>query len=175
MQLAAAGWDVTAVDNAEQRLKRVRENLTRTRLKAKLVNGDALTFSDDPYDAVLLDAPCSATGIFRRHPDVLHRVRPRVIAQMAERQQAMLARAAGLVKPGGVLVYSVCSLEPEEGERVADAFLASHASFAADPVKPAELPAGLLPDKDGRVRILPGALAEQGGADGFFVARFRRG
>ena len=75
----------------------MRENLTRTRLKAKLVNGDALTFSDDPYDAVLLDAPCSATGIFRRHPDVLHRVRPRAIAQMAERQQAMLARAAGLL------------------------------------------------------------------------------
>jgi len=175
MQLAAAGWDVTAVDNADQRLKRVRENLTRTRLKAKLVNGDALTFSDDPYDAVLLDAPCSATGIFRRHPDVLHRVRPRAIASMAERQQAMLARAAGLVKPGGVLVYSVCSLEPEEGERVADAFLASHAGFTADPVSAAELPAGLLPDKDGRVRVLPGALAEQGGADGFFVARFRRG
>ncbi len=174
MQLAAAGWDVTAVDNAEQRLKRVRENLTRTRLKAKLVNGDALTFNDEPYDAVLLDAPCSATGIFRRHPVVLHRVRPRAIAQMAERQQAMLARAAGLVKPGGVLVYSVCSLEPEEGERVADAFLASHASFAVDPVGPAELPVGLLPDKDGRVRVLPGALAEQGGADGFFVVRFRR-
>ena len=87
----------------------------------------------------------------------------------------MLARAAGLVKPGGVLVYSVCSLEPEEGERVADAFVASHAGFTADPVSAAELPAGLLPDKDGRVRVLPGALAEQGGADGFFVARFRRG
>jgi 16S rRNA (cytosine967-C5)-methyltransferase len=175
MQLAAAGWDVTAVDNAEQRLKRVRENLTRTRLKARLVNGDALTFSDDPYDAVLLDAPCSATGIFRRHPDVLHRVRPRAIAQMAERQQAMLARAAGLVKPGGVLVYSVCSLEPEEGEQVADAFLASHAGFTADPVSAAELPLGIVPDTAGRVRVLPGALAEQGGADGFFVARFRRG
>jgi 16S rRNA (cytosine967-C5)-methyltransferase len=175
MQLAAAGWDVTAVDLSDARLKRVRENLARTKMEAKLVAGDALTFSDAPYDAVLLDAPCSATGIFRRHPDVLHRVRPRVIASMAERQQAMLARAASLVKPGGRLVYSVCSLEPEEGERVADAFLASHSGFAIDPIGPEELPDGLTPDAAGRVRVLPGAFADQGGADGFFVARFRRG
>ena len=174
MQLAAAGWDVTAVDLADQRLKRVRENLARTKLKARLIAGDALTFSDDPYDAVLLDAPCSATGIFRRHPDVLHRARPRAIAAMAERQQAMLARAASLVKPGGVLVYSVCSLEPEEGEQVAGAFLASHSGFVVDPIAPEELPAGFMPDAKGRVRVLPGALAGQGGADGFFVARFRR-
>ena len=175
MQLAAAGWDVTAVDLSDVRLKRVRENLARTKLEAKLVAGDALTFSDAPYDAVLLDAPCSATGIFRRHPDVLHRVRPRAVASMAERQQAMLARAASLVKPGGRLVYSVCSLEPEEGERVADAFLASHSGFAIDPIRPEELPAGLMPDAAGRVRVLPGAFADQGGADGFFVVRFRRG
>jgi len=94
---------------------------------------------------------------------------------MAERQQAMLARAASLVKPGGRLVYSVCSLEPEEGERVADAFLASHSGFAIDPIRPEELPAGLMPDAAGRVRVLPGAFADQGGADGFFVVRFRRG
>lgn len=174
MQLAAAGWDVTAVDLADQRLKRVRENLARTKLKAKLVTGDALTFSDDPYDAVLLDAPCSATGIFRRHPDVLHRVRPRAIATMAERQQAMLARAASLVKPGGILVYSVCSLEPREGEHVADAFLASHSGFAVAPIAVEELPAGFSPNDKGQVRVLPGLLAEEGRADGFFVARFRR-
>jgi len=175
MQLAAAGWDVTAVDLSDARLKRVRENLARTKLEAKLVAGDALTFSDAPYDAVLLDAPCSATGIFRRHPDVLHRVRPRAVASMAERQQAMLARAASLVKPGGRLVYSVCSLEPEEGERVADVFLASHSGFAIDPIRPEELPDGLTPDAAGRVRVLPGAFADQGSADGFFVVRFRRG
>jgi len=175
MQLAAAGWNVTAVDMADQRLKRVRENLARTKLKAKLVTGDALTFSDDPYDVVLLDAPCSATGIFRRHPDVLHRVRSRAIATMAERQQAMLARAASLVRPGGLLVYSVCSLEPEEGERVADAFLASHSGFAVAPIAAEELPAGLVPNDKGHVRVLPGALVEQGGADGFFVVRFWRG
>ena len=174
MQLAAAGWDVTALDHAEPRLKRVRENLRRTRLAARLVVGDALTFTDAPYEAVLLDAPCSATGIFRRHPDVLYRVRPRAIAGLAEQQQAMLARAASLVKPGGRLVYSVCSLEPEEGEHVADAFLASHGGFAIEPVIAEELPTGLAPDSGGRVRVLPGMFGAQGGADGFFVARFRR-
>ena len=172
MQLVAAGWDVTAIDLSDARLKRVGENLKRTGLKAKLLAGDALTFTPDgPADAVLLDAPCSATGIFRRHPDVLHRVRPRAIAGLAERQQAMLARAAGWVTPGGRLVYSVCSLEPEEGERVADAFLASHAGFAADPVEAGELPEGFAPDAAGRIRVLPGVTAD---ADGFFVARFRR-
>jgi 16S rRNA (cytosine967-C5)-methyltransferase len=174
MQLAAAGWEVTAVDMADQRLKRVRENLARTGLRAKLVAGDALTFTDAPYDAVLLDAPCSATGIFRRHPDVLHRVRPRAIATMAERQQAMLARAASLVKPGGLLVYSVCSLEPQEGEQVADAFLASHSGFLTAPIAVDELPVGFEPNDKGQVRVLPGVLADQGGVDGFFVARFRR-
>lgn len=174
MQLAAAGWEVTAVDLSEVRLKRVRENLARTRLEARLVVGDALTFNDTPYDAVLLDAPCSATGIFRRHPDVLYRARPRVIATMAERQQAMLARAASLVKPGGSLIYSVCSLEPEEGERVADAFLATHSSFTADPIGTEELPEGMAPNAEGRLRMLPGIFADQGGTDGFFVARFRR-
>jgi 16S rRNA (cytosine967-C5)-methyltransferase len=174
MQLAAAGWEVTAVDLSEARLKRVRENLARTRLTARLVAGDALTFNDAPYDAVLLDAPCSATGIFRRHPDVLYRARPRVIATMAERQQAMLARAATLVNPGGCLIYSVCSLEPEEGERVADTFLATHSSFTANPIGAEELPEGMAPDAEGRLRILPGMFADQGGTDGFFVARFRR-
>ena len=174
MQLAAAGWDVTAVELSDARLKRVRENLARTKLRAKLVTGDALTFSDTPYDAVLLDAPCSATGIFRRHPDVLYRVRPRVIATMAERQQAMLARAASLVKSGGRLVYSVCSLEPEEGERVVETFLKSHSAFTADPILADEIPDGIAPDPEGRLRVLPGVLADQGGADGFFVARFRR-
>jgi 16S rRNA (cytosine967-C5)-methyltransferase len=174
MQLAATGWDVTAVDMADARLKRVRENLKRTRLKARLIEGDALTFSDEPYDAVLLDAPCSATGIFRRHPDVLYRARPRAIAGMAERQQAMLARAASLVKPGGVLVYSVCSLEPSEGERVIEEFGRSHSGFGLEPVTTEDLPVGFLPDAQGCVRVLPDTLAEQGGADGFFIARFRR-
>jgi len=175
MQLAAAGWAVTALDLAEPRLKRMGENLKRTRLSVKLVTGDALTFAPaGPADAVLLDAPCSATGIFRRHPDVLQRVRPRAIAGLAERQQAMLARAAGWVKPGGTLLYAVCSLEQEEGERVADAFLASHAGFESRPVAADELPAGFVVDALGRVRVLPGTLEAEGGADGFFIARFAK-
>ena len=173
MQLAAAGWKVTALDLSESRLARLRENLERTGLAAETTVGDALTFaSPEPFDAVLLDAPCSATGIFRRHPDVLHRASDRVTRDLAAQQQAMLAHAAGLVKPGGTLVYAVCSLEPAEGEAVTDAFAAE--GFVADPVQANELPAGLAADPAGRVRIRPGALAGQGGADGFFIARFKR-
>jgi 16S rRNA (cytosine967-C5)-methyltransferase len=174
MQLAAAGFDVTAVDASQSRLARLSENLGRTRLEAKPVAADMLEWSPpEPVDAILLDAPCSATGIYRRHPDVLHRVRPRAIAALAEGQKAMLARAADWLKPGGTLVYSVCSLEPEEGEAIADAFLASRPDYALDPVRPGELP-DEAPLAAGHVRILPGVYAEQGGADGFFIARFAR-
>ena len=111
--------DLTAVDVSESRLARLSENLTRTCLAARVVAADVMTWSPpSQVDAILLDAPCSATGIFRRHPDVLHRVRPRAIAELAEGQAAMLARVAGWLKPGGRLVYSVCSLERREGEQV---------------------------------------------------------
>jgi len=182
MQLAAAGWRVTAVDASKQRLGRLRENLKRTGLQAETVVADALFYDPQTgFDAVLVDAPCSATGIFRRHPDVLHRVRPKAIAGLAEQQQAILARAAQAVKPGGTLVYAVCSLEPEEGEHVAEAFLAAHAGFSALP--PADLAsafgaeaAGLIrnPAAPHMLRVLPGAFASAGGADGFFVATFHR-
>jgi len=159
MQLAAAGWDVTAVDVSASRLARLSDNLARTGLKAELVAADVMAWQPPALaDAILLDAPCSATGIYRRHPDVLHRVRPRAIAELAGIQQAMLGRAAGWLKPGGALVYSVCSLEPEEGERVAEAFLAHHRDYA-------------LAEQQ---RILPGAWEAEGGADSFFIARFVR-
>ena len=175
MQLAAAGWQVTAVELAESRLARLSDNLSRTSLAAKIVTGDILSWSPSaPADAVLLDAPCSATGIFRRHPDVLHRVTDRAIATLALQQQAMIARAAAWVAPGGALVYAVCSLEPAEGEAVADRFLAAHPAFAIRPVGADELPAGIVPDGHCRVRVAPGALAGKGGADGFFIARFQR-
>jgi 16S rRNA (cytosine967-C5)-methyltransferase len=174
MQLASAGFRVTAIDASESRLARLRENLERTRLDAEIRTADVMKWSPpDKVDAILLDAPCSATGIFRRHPDVLHRVRPRAIRELAEGQSAMLARAAGWLKPGGTLVYSVCSLEPEEGEQVLTAFLAARRDYALDPVRAEELPAGLRPN-DGIVRVLPGAFADQGGADGFFIARLTR-
>ena len=174
MQLAAAGFDVTAIDASESRLARLRENLERTGFKADIRAADVMKWSPpQQVDAILLDAPCSATGIFRRHPDVLHRVRPRAITELAEGQKAMLTRAASWLKPGGTLVYSVCSLEPEEGEKVVDAFLATRREFAIDPIDPAEVPSEMRPN-NGMLRILPGTFAEQGGADGFFMARFRR-
>jgi len=171
MQLAAAGWRVTAVDLSEARMKRLEANLARTKLSARTVIADALLYApDEQFDAVLVDAPCSATGIFRRHPDVLHRVRPKAIANLAGQQRAILARAAQAVKPGGTLVYAVCSLEKEEGEQVADWFASAHAEFDSV-AAPGGLP-GVQPD--GRIRITPAILADEGGADGFFVAMFHR-
>lgn len=175
MQLAAAGFKVTAVDSSESRLARLSENFARTRLPVATVAADVMTWQPKaPVDAILLDAPCSATGIFRRHPDVLHRVRPRAIAELAAGQAAMLKRAAAWLKPGGTLVYSVCSLEPEEGEAVLGAFLMAHPDYALDPIRPDELSGAFTPAGDGTLRILPGALEAQGGADGFFVARMKR-
>ncbi|MGZ8997487.1 MAG: SAM-dependent methyltransferase, partial [Allosphingosinicella sp.] len=162
-----------AVDMSESRLARLSENLARTRLSAEIVVADILKWQPlDKVDAILLDAPCSATGIYRRHPDVLHRVRPRAVAELAEGQKRMLARAAGWLKPGGTLVYAVCSLEPEEGEQVVDS-LDPDSGLEPDPIGSEEIP-GLPPTAEGHLRILPGFLAEHGGADGFFIARFRR-
>ncbi|WP_333573514.1 RsmB/NOP family class I SAM-dependent RNA methyltransferase [Sphingomonas sp.] len=175
LQLAAAGWQVTAVDVAENRLARLGENLERTGLSAQIVTADLLTWSPAaPADAVLLDAPCSATGIFRRHPDVLHRVRPSLVTEMAELQAKLLDRAAAWVKPGGTLVFATCSLEPKEGEAHLAPFLAAHPEFELEPATAGELPAGIAPREDGSVRVLPRMLADQGGLDGFFIARFRR-
>lgn len=175
LQLAAAGWDVTAVDVSESRLARLSENLERTGLAAEIVAADLLTWQPAaPADAVLLDAPCSATGIFRRHPDVLHRVRPSLIGEMAELQWKLFDRASQWVKPGGVLVYATCSLEPREGEEQLKRFLAKHGDYAIDPVRADEVPAGIAPNADGTLRLLPGMLADAGGLDGFFIARLRR-
>jgi 16S rRNA (cytosine967-C5)-methyltransferase len=175
MQLAAAGHQVTAVDQAESRLKRLRENLARTGLEAKLVAADALQWkADRDFDAILLDAPCSATGTFRRHPEVLYRARPGIIAGGVELQRALLERAAKWLKPTGSLVYSVCSLEPQEGEEVVTAFLERNADFQVDAPLPGELPDFVTSDERGWVRILPGLLESEGGLDGFFLARLVR-
>ena len=174
MQLAAAGHRVTAVDASGSRLARLRENLQRTHLAAQLVEADALKWrSDRQYDAILLDSPCSATGTFRRHPEVLYRARPKLIAEGAVLQGQLLARAAQWLNPGGALVYSVCSLEPPEGEEVISAFLDGHSDFRLD--QPTDLPAFVPISAEGWVRILPGLLEPQGGLDGFFMARLVRG
>ena len=170
LQLAAAGWHVTSIDASKTRLVRLRENLARTGLDAEVIRADALVWEPaEGFDAILLDAPCTATGTCRRHPDVLHRTGARQIAEMAELQAALLARTLGWLRPGGVLVYAVCSLEREEGEEQA-----MRVALEPLPITPGELPAGLLPTADGRLRTHPGMLGEAGGMDGFFIARWLR-
>jgi 16S rRNA (cytosine967-C5)-methyltransferase len=177
MQLAAAGFQVTAIDSSSARLERLRANLERTGLQAEIVAADLMRWQPAaPPHAILLDAPCTATGIFRRHPDVLHRVRPSAIAELAQTQAAMLRRAADWLQPGGTLVYSVCSLEPQEGEAVVTGFLADRPDYELVPVLPEELAPGLAPSTEGWLRLLPGLFADRGGADSFFIARLvRRG
>lgn len=168
MQLAAAGWQVTALDHSAKRLQRLYENLQRVGLDAQVITADALDWeADAPFDAVLLDAPCTATGTCRRHPDVLHRIGPRQIAEMAALQTRLLHRAAGWTRPGGQLVYAVCSLEREEGEHQA-----ATVELTPDPIRPDELPAPLRPTAEGWLRTDPGMLADRGGIDGFFAARW---
>jgi 16S rRNA (cytosine967-C5)-methyltransferase len=177
MQLAAAGRRVTAVDSSARRLARLRENLDRTHLDAELVEADALEWEPGRrFDAILLDAPCSATGTFRRHPEVLYRARPDLITAAAELQARLLARASQWLRPGGALVYSVCSLEPQEGEEVVSALLGMDPGVSVDAPAAGELPGFVMPSPQGCVRILPGLLEAEAGLDGFFMARLvRRG
>ena len=174
LQLAAGGAQVTALDRSPARLRKVRENLERTGLSAEIVAADAAAWEDPrDFEAVLLDAPCSATGTFRRNPDVLWAVKPGDIAALAATQARLLDAAARRVRTGGRLVYCVCSLEPEEGEGQVAGFLKRHADFALDPIAPGE---GGAPAEsrleDGTLRILP--THRPGGTDGFFIARFAR-
>jgi 16S rRNA (cytosine967-C5)-methyltransferase len=169
LQLAADLASVTMVDVSARRIERIEQNFSRVGLSyTDLVCADALTWDTDKrFDAILLDAPCTATGTARRHPDVLHRVGPRQIELMAELQSRLLARAPRWLKPGGRLVYAVCSLEREEGEEQA-----ARVSLARDPIRPEELPDGFFPTPEGWLRTDPGMLPEHGGMDGFFIARF---
>jgi 16S rRNA (cytosine967-C5)-methyltransferase len=174
LQLAATGGQVVAVDRSPARLTRVRENLERMGLTAEIVAADAGEWDDArSFDAVLLDAPCSATGTYRRHPDVLWAARPSDVAALASVQSKLLDAAARRVKPGGRLAYCVCSLEPEEGEAQIAGFLARHADFELVPAGAGEAGA---PEAsrlaDGTLRLLPHHLA--GGQDGFYAARLRR-
>ena len=169
LQLAAQGWKVTALDISKRRLDLLKANLKRTGLSAGTIRADALKWEPKHrYDAILIDAPCTATGTARRHPDVLHRIGPRQIEELTELQTALLERTQGWLKPGGTLVYAVCSLEREEGEDQA-------ARVALDPVPitPDELPDGVQPTDEGWLRTDPGMLSDQGGMDGFFIARWR--
>ena len=165
MQLAAQGWNVTAVDNHAGRIGRLRENLERTKLSVEIIQEDIMTWAPPaPVDAILLDAPCTSTGTFARHPDVLHRIGADDIVKLAALQSRLLGRALDWLKPDGQLIYATCSMEREEGEDIVAA-----SGFAVDPVTADELPAGISPDENGYVRILP-----KPGLDGFFIARLKR-
>ncbi|UUR07255.1 RsmB/NOP family class I SAM-dependent RNA methyltransferase [Sphingomonas glaciei] len=159
LQIAAAGHRTFALDRSESRLARLRANLARTGLQAQIVTEDVLGYNpDEPFDAVLLDAPCSATGTFRRHPEVLLRASDRIIAESAELQGRLLTAAAAWVRPGGSLVYAVCSLEPQEGEEIIAEFLRASPDYSLAEQR----------------RVLPGEVEEEGGMDGFFAARLVR-
>ncbi|MBS7541059.1 RsmB/NOP family class I SAM-dependent RNA methyltransferase [Ancylobacter lacus] len=178
-QLAAAGAEVVALDRSGPRLKRLAQNLARLNLAATVVEADATRWEGGPFDAVLIDAPCSATGTLRRHPDVAWTKGPQDVASLAALQARLLDHAAGLLRPGGVLVYSTCSLEPDEGERQIERLLAQSDAFRRAPVVPGEcgLPAEWL-NPAGEVRTLPYHLPDPdmryAGLDGFFAARLRR-
>jgi len=176
LQLAAAGASVVALDRSDKRLDRLRANLARTRLSAEVVVTPAEEWEDPrTFDAVLLDAPCTATGTFRRNPEVLRATRPADVAKLADVQHRLLDAAAVRVKPGGRLVYCVCSLEREEGETQVIAFLRRNPAFRTVAAAPTDLGApeeALTPE--GWLRILPSMWAEKGGLDGFFIARLDR-
>lgn len=174
LQLAEAGAEVTALDLSGPRLVRLQENLERTGLTAEVVTADALVWEGGPFDAVLLDAPCSATGTIRRHPDLPYVKSSEDIKPLVALQAAMLDRALALLRPGGRLVYCTCSLLPEEGEAQIEAALARHPDLSLDPVPLAadwidarwRQPLGL--------RLRPDHWTEIGGLDGFFIATLRR-
>ncbi len=175
-QLASAGARVTALDISPARLERLKENLARLRLTAELVEADLLRWTPPtPFDAVLLDAPCSGTGTIRRHPDIARNKTADDVARMAALQRALLDAAAKAVRPGGRLVYAVCSLQPEEGPEAVDAFLSAAPDFRRLPVKVGEI-AGIedFLTPEGDLRTLPCHFPERGGIDGFHVSRLER-
>ncbi len=177
-QLAAAGAHVTALDISERRIERLRENLARLKLEAQVVCADVLTWQPEaPFDAIVLDAPCTATGTARRHPEVLHLKTPEQMTELMALQEAMLERALGMLKPGGKLIYCVCSLQPQEGEMQIAQFLQKHADKATRlPIAPQELAGqAQMITPQGDLRTLPCmAIGKETGLDGFFAARLRR-
>jgi 16S rRNA (cytosine967-C5)-methyltransferase len=173
-QLAAAGARVVAVERDPRRAARLRDNLQRLKLSAEVVEADAAAWSPgEAFDAVLLDAPCTATGIIRRHPDIPHLKRATDVAAMAETQGRLLAHAATLLRPGGRLVFATCSLQQEESE--AHAVRADAVGLKRDAIRVDEVPG--LPEAitaQGTLRTRPDMWAERGGVDGFFAMRLAR-
>jgi 16S rRNA (cytosine967-C5)-methyltransferase len=174
-QLALTGARVTAVERSASRAERLRENLARLRLEAEIVISPAEQYQETGFDAVLLDAPCSATGTIRRHPEVAWTKTLADILALAAQQARLLAHAARAVRPGGLLVYATCSLEREEGEAQIERFLKENREFELLPLAPGEvdIPASMVTE-EGYLRSFPCHLSAEGGADGFFAARLQR-
>jgi 16S rRNA (cytosine967-C5)-methyltransferase len=178
-QLAAAGAHVTAVDRSERRLLRVRENLARLNLEAETVTADATEWQADPFDGVLIDAPCSSTGTIRRHPDIAWLKNEADIAGLADLQRRLLDRSVDLVAVGGTIIFCTCSLETDEGEQQIADFLAREPRVRRKPIENGEIPGldGLI-TPDGDLRSLPchwpDSETRMAGLDGFFAARLER-
>ncbi len=178
-QIAAAGADVLAVDRSEQRLVRLATNMKRLGLAVRTLAADATQLEETGFDAVLVDAPCTATGTLRRHPDVAWTKTEEDVFRLAALQTRLLDRAVAVVKPGGRIVFCTCSLEKEEGERQVTAALSRHLELEREPIRPEELPGleGAITG-EGDVRTLPNMLPHEdprlSGCDGFFVGRLRR-
>lgn len=179
MQLAAAGAAVTAIDRSPARVARLRDNLRRVNLEATIVTADACEMETEPFDAVLIDAPCSSTGTIRRHPDIPWRRRPEDIPKLAAAQRRLLERSIDMVKPGGTIVYGTCSLEPEEGETLVSGLLAADSRLRRAPIDAGEVfgQAELLTPA-GELRTLPCHFPDpdprMGGLDGFYAVRLQR-
>lgn len=175
-QLAARGADVIAVDKSEQRLARLQSNLNRLHLRATTVVADATTWRPEATcHAVLLDAPCTATGTIRRHPDVAHSKVEADVARMALLQHELLKSAVEMLSPGGILVYAVCSLNAEEGPTRISSLLGDGVPLTPMPIQKSELPMlseAITPD--GFLQTTPAHWPSRGGLDGFFVARLTR-
>jgi 16S rRNA (cytosine967-C5)-methyltransferase len=174
MQLAAMGADVTAVDISKSRMARVDENLTRCGLTAELVVSDALEFDAEPFDAVLLDAPCTATGTIRRHPDLPYAKDGSDFPALFELQEYLIDRALGLLKPGGRLVFCTCSLLIDEGEEQVRDAMGRHPELELD-LDALRLPgveAGWIGPEG--LRLRPDYWPDRGGMDGFFITAFRK-
>jgi 16S rRNA (cytosine967-C5)-methyltransferase len=171
MQLAAAGADVTALDISDSRAARIAENLARTRLTARTVIADALAFTEPGWDAILLDAPCSATGTIRRHPDLPLARDGSEIPGLVKLQSRLIDHALTLLKPGGRLMFCTCSLLPDEGETQATQALARHPGLAVLPVTAPD-PAWASPE--GGLRLRPDHWSDRGGLDGFYMVLLRK-
>ena len=177
--LASRGALVTAVDSSAPRLEKLNENLERLKLKADCITSDVTTWKPEQlFDAILLDAPCSATGIIRKHPDILSLKAEQQVAQMATLQRKILKASVAFLKPGGTLVFCTCSLQPEEGEAILDYIEAENLPLKLSPIGADEIGAGAqLIQENGTIRTLPHYLEHTdpvlSGIDGFFMARFQ--